>query len=105
MLDADRASTHLDGQNVEAHRTLVQSVTTEIETGDTDDLPLYEDVEALPLYVDDHAVTCGTPTLAAGFECEGWAHDEIYRLHGSLERLVLGGRATDEIGFTAEREQ
>lgn len=69
---------------------------------DTEDLPLYEENKAFPLWVDGHAVTCGTSTLSGDFQCEGWRHNATYTLKGSVQRLVLGGRETNELGFMAD---
>jgi hypothetical protein len=69
---------------------------------DTEDLPLYGENEAFALWVDGHAVTCGTSTLSSDFQCEGWRHNAPYTLQGSVQRLVLGGRQTDELGFVAD---
>jgi hypothetical protein len=63
----------------------------------TTDLPLYEETAALPLHVDGHSVSCGTPTLTGDFQCQGFQHDRRYQVTGSLERLVLGGRTTDDL--------
>ena len=69
---------------------------------DTEDLPLYGENEAFPFWVDGHALTCGTSTLSSDFQCEGWRHNAAYTLKGSVQRLVLGGRQTDELGFVAD---
>jgi hypothetical protein len=69
---------------------------------DTEDLPLYGENKAFPLWIDGHAVTCGTSTLSSDFQCEGWRHNAPYTLKGSVQRLVLGGRQTDELGFVAD---
>lgn len=70
----------------------------------TEDLPLYRQNEAFPLYVGGQAVACGTTTLDANFSCMGWRHNVTSAIGGSLQYLVLGGKQTKDIGFIASKE-
>lgn len=71
----------------------------------TDDLPLYTENQAFPLYIGGQAVACRTVTLDASFSCMGWRQGATGPISGQLQYLVLGGRQTNDIGFIASKEQ
>ena len=61
-----------------------------------DDLQAVDLPEAIVLAEDGRPLTCSARVAVQG-ACPGWQDRAVYRLEGTVQRRVLGGRETDQV--------